>query len=484
MKNKINKLIFWGTCSLLTLLFIAPVNSSAQSFNYGKLYEESRKVTLVIDMTIEFSFGIHKNEQKSRFLGTVVSGDGLVIFNGTILNSESSLTQMSGSGYNIKIAPTDIKVTTHDGIKMEAEYVGVDRFTNIAFLKVTAADNHKFVPVKFKKNASLKTGQWLTLYSLLPDFISPSMAADIAMVSVNVTSPEEMPLVSGFNLTQLTSVVYNEFLEPVGVLGRLNNPSAVTVDPNGMLDSFNPYGIPLLGVISGEKLQNLVDDPPQKGETDRAWLGITLQALTTEMATFWELETDGGIIINDIVKNSPAEKAGLVIGDIIYEVNGEQVDVDKDEKISIFQRSIAEMGPGVAVELSVIRRSDKEIEKLKFVADLEKAPMSPLDAPEYENKYFEFKVREMVFVDYNRNNLDADSFQGVVVSELKQGGLAEIEGLGIQDIIQKINGREVTSIEDVEEIMTEIEANKTAEIIFFIWRDQKTLFVNLKTDWE
>jgi S1-C subfamily serine protease len=171
------------------------------------------------------------------------------------------------------------------------------------------------------------------------------------------------------------------------------------------------------------------------------------------------------------------------VGDIIYEVNGQQVDVDKEEKIPVFQRAISEMGPEASVEFSVIRLSDDRTDSIKLLATLEAAPMAATDAPEYENKALEFKVRDLVFADYLFYNLDQETFTGVVVSELRQGGLADIEGLSIGDVIQRIGDSTIETIEDIAPVMEQLEQEKRDEVIFFVWRDNKTLFVNVKTDW-
>ena len=282
---------------------------------------------------------------------------------------------------------------------------------------------------------------------------------------------------------QITSVLFDETLEPVGALGMLNNPSSASMDPGGMLDSFNQFGVPLLGVVTADRLVKLIADPPEKGKLDRGWLGITLQALTEDIAQFWNFDMSGGIIVNDVVNNSPADQAGLEIGDVIYEINGQQVEVDKEEMIPVFQRSIAEMGPGTAVEFSVIRLKDDQTDTLQLLATLQTSPLAATDAPEYENKALELTVRDLVFADYLFYNLDSETFSGVVVSELKQGGLADLEGLMIGDVIQRIGNNVVTLVEEVEPIMEEIEERKPEEIIFFVWRNNKTLFVNVKTNW-
>jgi S1-C subfamily serine protease len=205
--------------------------------------------------------------------------------------------------------------------------------------------------------------------------------------------------------------------------------------------------------------------------------------MTKEMAEFWGLDISGGIIVNEILKNSPAEKSGLAVGDIIFEVNGEPVTVDREENLSIFQRRIAELGPRASVEFSILRRQDDKIVKLSLPAVLDEAPMAATDAPEYESVSLEFKVRNLVFGDYMRFNQDPDSFRGVIVSELEPGGLADVGGLQFGDIIQRVGDKPTASVEDFETVMQNLEQAKSSEVIFFIWRNKKTLFINIKTDW-
>jgi len=468
------------TYILTALILTAGVgNVTAQDFDFAKLENQVKDYAVIIDIKIEISFGIHNTEQTDQYLGTIVTSDGMVIFDGTSLSSDGGLSTMTG--FTVKTSPINIEIKTLDGKTYDGEYIGVDRFTGIGFVKIIS-DGETFIPVEFKSDQKFKVGEWLGLFMMLPEFISPSLAADIGMISALVKAPEEFVLTVGFNQLQKTSVLFNSKLEPVGVLGTLMDPSTASTDAGGLLESFGQFGIPLLGVITSERLAELIADPPQKGEVDRGWLGITLQALTKDIAEFWGLDVPGGIIVNDIVKNSPAEKAGLIIGDIIFEVNGQKIEVDKEEKLPVFQRMVSEMGPGVAIELAVVRRDETKVDTLSLLATLEEAPMAAVDSPEYENETLEFKVRNMVFADYMITNLDPEEFVGVVVSELQMGGLADIGGLRIGDIVQRIGDQDVGSIEDAEAAMTGLELTNPEEIIFFIWRNNQTLFVNVKTE--
>jgi S1-C subfamily serine protease len=89
----------------------------------------------------------------------------------------------------------------------------------------------------------------------------------------------------------------------------------------------------------------------------------------------------------------------------------------------------------------------------------------------------------MVFSDFLNYNLEQNSIQGVVVSELNPGGLAAISGLHPTDVIQRINDQSVGSVDEFENYLASIEEERPPEIVFFVWRYGQTMFVNLKTDW-
>jgi len=465
----------------LTVAIAIPGTSPlrAQSFDFQQLRQRANEFSVVVDLELQISFGAHSTEQQGKYLGTIVTGDGLVIFDGSDLLSDNALSAYSG--FDVKTNPLNIEMVTMDGRHFSAEYVGVDRYSRLAFARIITEEPTEFPAVVFTDQQHFKVGDWLALFMLLPDFIQPSLAADIGMLSVMVESPEPFPLTIGFSPLQLTSVLFSEAGEPVGILGTLLNPS----DANGGgAEAFASYGMPLLGVITAERLQKLIDDPPTRGEVERGWLGIKLQALTGDMAEYWGLDVAGGIIINEIIKNSPAETAGLRVGDVIYEVNGKSVSVDREENLPVFQREIAEMLPGESVELAALRPGESSPNTIKVIVTLARAPIDAADSPEYKNEALEFTVRDLVFSDYMFFQRDQENFSGVFVSGLEQGGLAEVGGLRYGDVIQRIGVDQVSTVEEAESIMMQLEDEAPSEVIFFVWRNSKTMFVNVKTDWQ
>ncbi len=465
---------------LLALLLLPAVQVRAQDFDFQAMGRDATDYLVTVEVQIEVSFGMQTNEHEQRLLGTIVTEEGLLIFDGGFISDNNPMSSMSSFAF--KSTPTRIEVTTSDGETFDAEYVGVDRDTRIGFARIMGAGDAKFKPVKFVSGRKFKVGDWLASYVLLPEFVDPSLAIETGMVSALATMPEEFALTSGFSGMEITSVLFDADLKPVGVLGVLSDPSESEGDVGGLMDSYGQFDFPLLGVITGERLKKLIADPPQKGKVDRAWLGITLQALTPDIAEFLNVDAPGGIIINDVVPESPAAECGLQIGDIIYEINSQPVDVDREEELAVFQRKISDMGAGTSVEFSVYRPVEERVDTLRLLAELDAAPLAAADAPEYEDERLEFKVRDIVFSDYVMYNVQQGSLSGVVVTELKQGGLANIGGMQLGDVIQRVDGMDITAVDDLASAMEALQEQGSDEIIFFIWRFNKTMFVNVKTN--
>ncbi|MDH4157564.1 MAG: hypothetical protein OEW00_09855, partial [candidate division Zixibacteria bacterium] len=100
-----------------------PAAAPAQDFDFEQLEKKIRAYTVMVDIKIEVSFGMHTSEQVERLLGTIVSEDGLVMFHGASLGSDAAFSSMAG--LMIKTTPTRIDISTLDGHKYEGRFVGV-----------------------------------------------------------------------------------------------------------------------------------------------------------------------------------------------------------------------------------------------------------------------------------------------------------------------------------------------------------------------
>lgn len=471
---------------VISLLMIVPTGSIlAYDFDYDLISKDATEYMTIIDIEVEVSFGTQSTEMKIRALGTIVSSDGLIIFDGDPITHDDPFSVMSGMQVNIE--PKKIDVTLMDESVYEAEFIGIDQFTKLAFCKIIFDEEgkeNKFKFLKLKRRDDFEVGEMLTAYILLPNYVSPPLAVDVGMVSALISEPEQFILTVGFNEPEAASVIYDKAGDAVGILIRLSNQgqSEFGSGSNGFsnIEDF----MPLLGLGDVDRIKKLIKDPPKKGEITRGWLGIRLQALTVDMAEFWNLNIAGGIIVNDVVDGSPAEKAGLETGDIIVKLNGRPIEVDSEETLPIFRRQILEFAAGTDADFEIFRRQNGFVDTFSVTATLTKAPLSPSEAPDFEDSNFEMKLRDMVFADYSFYNLDREKFKGVVVKEIENGGWASVGGIYPGDIIQSIDGNNVTDIEKSKKQLADIAETKPEEVIFFVWRNNKTLFINIKTDWK
>ncbi|UCD16712.1 MAG: PDZ domain-containing protein [Candidatus Zixiibacteriota bacterium] len=467
--------------SFILLLIAGTI--SAQNFNVERIQRSAMAYTVSVDLEVEVSFGIQSTDAKYRAIGTVVSADGLVIFDGSDIDSDDPFSQLAGMQVNAE--PKSIEVSFMDGTRYPADFIGIDRFTKVGFCRITAENPTKFTFLEFAQRNDIRVGDWFLTFMLLPEFVSPSLGSDIGMVSALLTEPEEFILTVGFNDLEIGSVLYDTNGTAIGILGELLNPAMAGMSPSQMMESFSQMEdfLPLLGVVDARKIQRLIADPPARGTIDRGWLGIYLQALTADIAEFWGILNTGGIIINEVVRDSPADSAGLRTGDIIVKLGGEEIRVDREENLSIFQRQIADLGAGAPVDFTILRRHNGKVDTLEISTLLARAPLTPSEAPDYKDSNFEVRLRDMVFADYNIYNLDRRTFKGVVVKEVEQGSWGEVGGLVPGDIIQTIHGKRIESIGEAKAMLIRITEEKPKEVVFFVWRANKTLFINIKTNW-
>src|SRR5262249_10134741 len=95
-----------------------------------------------------------------------------------------------------------------------------------------------------------------------------------------------------------------------------------------------------------------------KGKVTRGWLGVSIQAMKPELAKGFGLKEPRGVLISDVVQDSPADKAGVAAGDVVTEFDGKKVDTPQD-----LQKVVALTAPGKGVPIKVWRdRAEKTLE--------------------------------------------------------------------------------------------------------------------------
>ncbi len=204
----------------------------------------------------------------------------------------------------------------------------------------------------------------------------------------------------------------------------------------------------------------------EKGEVIRGWLGVIIQEITPEIAE--AINVKEGILIAQVMKDSPAEKAGLKVGDIIIELNGKKIDSVRDLQLKIMKTP-----PGTEVSLTILRKSKKKVIKVK-VGRLPERKVKVYDKE--QGKDLGINIRNLTPEEKARLGLEG----GVRVIAVAPGSLAYYSGLRPGDIIISVNNK---SVEDVDEFISMVEDLKDAgrsKALLLVRRGETNIYLVLR----
>jgi len=258
--------------------------------------------------------------------GVIVNSDGLILTNQHVIE-----------------AADEIEVALEDGRSVRARIVGSDPDTDLAVLKIDVKNLPSITFADPKKN---KVG-------------------DVVLAIGNpfgVGQTVTQGIISALGRNHLGISTFESFIQTDASINPGNSGGAL-IDAEGNLVGINSaiysrnggsmgigFAIPVS--IAKQVMEQIV----RQGSVTRGWLGIEAQDLTLELADSFQLRTTHGALIAGIIKGSPAERAGLKVGDVLIEINSMKV-IDGTSMIGI----ISELNPNKQVILK-IARNHKEIE--------------------------------------------------------------------------------------------------------------------------
>jgi len=205
----------------------------------------------------------------------------------------------------------------------------------------------------------------------------------------------------------------------------------------------------------------------KKGKVIRGWLGVTIQPVTPELAKQFNLKEEKGVLIGDVIEDSPAEKAGLQRGDVIVEYDGKEV----DEPASL-RNMVANTPPNKEVAIKILREGKPKTVKAT-IAELP-AEMQRLPG-KFDNLLKGIHVQNLT-PELKRGLGITKRITGVIITDIDDGSPAE--GVLMQnDIIMEINRKRISNTKDYEAVASRIKPDR--DILLLIFRDRSTLYITL-----
>ena len=391
-------------------------------------------------------FGAPKKwKERSLGSGVIVSPDGYIITNNHVVEKAD-----------------EIKVTLFDKRVFKGRIVGVDSKTDVAIIRIDAGN----LPVlSWGDSDTLQVGEFVLAIG------SP----------YGLSNTVTMGIISAVGRANVGIADYEDFIQTDAAINP-GNSGGPLVNIKGELIGINTAIFSRTGGYQGigfavpsNMVRLVMDQLIQKGKVTRGWIGVSIQELTPELAQQFGLKKSKGALVSDVVKDSPAAKAGIVRGDIIIQFNGKEV---KD--VSSLRNLVAQSKAGSAISLKILR-GGKELTVQVDIVELPREVAEVL--PDQSPNEAEAKVLTgLAVMDLNKEIIRQLGFnkeeKGVVVVRVEPGSAADEAEMKKGDIIKEINKKEIDNLATYNQVLTSTKRNES--MLLFINRGGKKFYVILK----
>lgn len=219
------------------------------------------------------------------------------------------------------------------------------------------------------------------------------------------------------------------------------------------------------------------DDPA--GELPKAWLAIESQPVFRDLAKKLTKEGTAGFRVTRVYPNSSAATADLRPGDIIVGIDKDKLAPKGMQDAGQLQRRIRQMSAGDNAVIKIVRNGEPK----DLPITLEKTRPTADEVKTEQNKDFELSVRDITFFDRDREKWTDDT-PGVIVTNVERVGWAGLAGLSPGDLLQKVAGSEIKSVDDFRAVMAKLAKEQPERVVFVVLRNSRSSFLFAEPEWK
>ncbi|MFO1070350.1 MAG: Do family serine endopeptidase [Geminicoccaceae bacterium] len=371
---------------------------------------------------------------------------------------------------NHVIAEADeITVNFSDETKYTAKLVGRDTKTDLALLKI---DGDKPFPfVEWADSDKVKVGDWMLAIGN-PFGLGSTVTAGIVSARGR----------------QINSGPYDDFFQVDAAINRGNSggPSFTLEGKVFGINTaiFSPTGgnVGIGFAIPSNLAKPVIASLRNTGRVARGWLGVRIQTVTDDIAENLGLETPVGALVAGVTPGGPAEKAGIVAGDVVIEFDGKPI-----AKMRDLPRIVAETPIGQVSKVVVQRKGERKTVDVTLGELPEDEQLSELGQPAPETppgtgvEVGELGLTLKVLDDALRQQFSLpQGAKGVVVAEVADGSTAANEGLKAGDLIVEVNQEEVATPDEVAGKVAKLKQDGKKSVLLLVDRQGDLRFVALR----
>jgi len=286
-----------------------------------------------------------------------------------------------------------------------------------------------------------------------------------------------MGIVSAKGRANVGITDYEDFIQTDAAINPGNSGGAL-INLKGELVGINTAIISRSGgyqgigfAIPSNMAQSIMNSLVKHGKVIRGWLGVSIQDMDEELAKAMGLDQTRGVLVSEVVEDSPAQKAGIKRGDVILKINEKQIN-----NTGQLRSTIASLGAGTKVSIQYVRNKKQKTGTVK----LEQLPENLAEHSFFEKDYGALSgITIAPLNDENKSKYQIPDQvnQGVIIANIKEGSPAQMANLKSGDIILEINQIEVNSVDDFREAY---KRSPNGDTLLLIYRNGRAYYLVLK----
>ena len=442
------KIIF----SIFIFNIILAQNSVVRQFSkaFADVAEKAKPavVTIITDKVISLNqfddfgyFFFQPNIPRQREFKTNALGSGVIVDadNGYILTNNHVVDDMDG-----------IRVKLIDKREFDAVIIGTDPKTDLAVLQIEADD---LQDVQLGNSDKIRVGEWVMAVG------SP--------FSENLSHTVTTGIVSALGRSNIMNAQsYEDFIQTDAAINPGNSGGALlnmegeligintAIATGGYEKSNRGVGFAIPSNMSERIMSDLID----KGYVTRAWLGVYIQEIDSEIAEAFDIDTRNGALITDVVEDSPAEDAGIQEGDVIVAFNGKTIADPANLK-----NVVSLTAPDSKNKVKLVRDGETKIMDV-VLKELPDSPQEFSSRKTSTKKSFGLELKKVTGSIKDKYGIDDDDV--LVVTGIDKDGEAYSEGIREGDIIKNVGTKRVKTVKEFNRLIEK--ASKKGKVLLLV----------------
>ena len=407
---------------------------------------------LIFVKPIVEDYGSGEKKQQEVFgSGVIISADGYAVTNWHVVDKAVT-----------------INCVLYDKQQVKTEFIGSDRDTDLALLKLPErADGKPYPCARLADSMVVQEGDFVMALG--------SPFGFQRSISLGIVSNAQRYI--GFN----TEYKYNTWIQTDAAINP-GNSGGPLIDTKGTIVGINTLGVEGSGLgfsIPAMTVRDTVERLKRDGRVIRAYTGLLLQALKDFHSNTF-IAGEHGVLIAGVEENSPAAKAGIRAGNVLLSIDDQPVEGLYAEMLPEIWRRLADLPVGKPASMEFLRGG--ETARAEVVPEQK----GKLEGDDIDCRRWNMTIKEIN--KYRTPRLYYFRQTGVYVQGVKYPGNAAAAGLNEQDIILSIDKQAVATIEDVQRIYGKVLEDGTREkkVVFEVMRSglRKWIVLDYRRDYE